>query len=199
MAQSVFLCPLHLHLQLLGCLVGFVWWVVACWFRRFSFLSSSRRFVRLASGVLSSFVVLGTSRPWCMVRAVCLDSFRGCVRLSRCGAPWAAAASVPASSSFWSLFSEVGVKTPSSNCVTTMFFCSEFVCFAYQGLPGGSRVGRARHRSDPPRGNDDGAETETETKETRETTNIPTPTTPQAPAPMEDISRSGHLNPLNLM
>ena len=58
------------------------------------------------------------------------------------------------------------------------------------GAQGGSRVGRAPHRGDLPRG----ASTMTET-----TTNIPTPTTPHDPAPRDEISRSGHPNPLTLI
>ena len=42
--------------------------------------------------------------------------------------------------------------------------------------------------------------TETETTmETTETTNIPAPTTPQAPAPRDEISRSGHSSPFTLI
>ena len=54
-------------------------------------------------------------------------------------------------------------------------------------------VGRAPPPGDPP----GGATTETTTTETTTatTTNIPTPTTPHAPAPRDEISRSGHQPP----
>ena len=51
-------------------------------------------------------------------------------------------------------------------------------------------VGRTTHRGDPPRG---------ATTETTTTTNIPTPTTPHAPAPRDEISGSGYSNPLTLI
>ena len=54
------------------------------------------------------------------------------------------------------------------------------------GAQGGSRVGRATTET-----------TETTTETT--TTNIPTPTTPHAPAPRDEISRSGYPNPLTLI
>ena len=54
---------------------------------------------------------------------------------------------------------EVVVKTPSGaiymiNGVNTLIFPCESACFKYQGLPGGSRVGRAPHRNDDGNGNE---------------------------------------------
>ena len=70
------------------------------------------------------------------------------------------------------------------------------------GAQGGSRVGRAPHRGDPPGGatttTTETTTTTTETTTTETTTNIPTPTTPHAPAPRDEISRSGYPNPLTL-
>ena len=57
------------------------------------------------------------------------------------------------------------------------------------------RVGRAMPCGDPP----GGATTTTETTTTETETNIPTATTPHAPAPRDEISRSGYRNPLTLI
>ena len=59
------------------------------------------------------------------------------------------------------------------------------------GAQGGYRVGRAPAATHP----GGATETMTETLDTT-ATNIPTPTTPHAPAPRNELSRSGHHNHL---